>query len=91
MAYLTLDPEGADALLISVPTIDQAKRVYARDGRKSGRIVGGGDFCRLEGCTGVRISVRWPDGKLTRPCSKGLKRRKDGRSEERRVGKECRL
>lgn len=78
MAYLTMNPEGAQAVLISTETIDRSKRVYSLDGRASGRIVGGGDFCRLEGCAGVRVSVRWSDGKLTRPCSKGLKKRKDG-------------
>lgn len=78
MAYLTTNPEGADAILIPVETIDRNRKVYSRDGRASGRIVGGGDICRLEGCTGVRVSVRWSDGKLTRPCFKGLKQRKDG-------------
>jgi len=29
-------------------------------------------YCALEGCNGDRIYVRWPDGKLTMPCSKGL-------------------
>lgn len=27
--------------------------------------------CSLEGCTGVRMYVKWPDGKHTYPCSKG--------------------
>lgn len=27
--------------------------------------------CRLEGCTGVRMHVVWPDGSVTYPCSKG--------------------
>jgi len=78
MAYLDRNPEGADAVLVASFPIDRTKRVYARNGRSYGRITGGGDLCRLEGCTGVRVSVRWPDGKLTRPCSKGLKQRKDG-------------
>lgn len=78
MTYLTTDPEGAEAVIVSAPTIDGQKRVYARTGRTHGRIVGGGDFCRLEGCTGIRVSVRWPNGTLTRPCSNGLKTRKDG-------------
>lgn len=29
--------------------------------------------CRMEGCTGVRIHVKWPDGRRTYPCSKGCK------------------
>lgn len=28
--------------------------------------------CTMEGCRGTRVGVRWPDGKLTWPCSKGL-------------------
>lgn len=28
--------------------------------------------CKLEGCSGVRIAVRWPDGELTWPCSRGM-------------------
>jgi len=28
--------------------------------------------CRLAGCNGIRITVRWPDGKHTHPCSKGI-------------------
>ena len=41
-----------------------------RDGTTEGRVVGYRD-CTLEGCRGTRIGVRWPDGKLTWPCSKG--------------------
>ena len=78
MTHLDRNPEGADAVLIASPPIDRVKRVYARNGRSYGRIIGGGGPCRLEGCSGIRISVRWPDGTLTRPCSEGLWRRKDG-------------
>jgi len=78
MAYLSKNPEGAAAAIIAVQSIDRTKRVFARNGRTRGRIVGGGDRCKLEGCPGVRISIRWPDGSLTRPCSEGLSTRKDG-------------
>lgn len=27
--------------------------------------------CQMEGCTGMRMRVLWPDGKVTYPCSKG--------------------
>ncbi len=47
--------------------------VVSRDGRQSGKVIGGGDHCQLSGCTGIRLSVRWDDGKLTRPCTKGLR------------------
>jgi hypothetical protein len=28
--------------------------------------------CQLEGCNGMRIIVKWPDGKVTHPCTKGM-------------------
>jgi hypothetical protein len=28
--------------------------------------------CTLEGCTGVKVGVRWPDGGITWICTKGL-------------------
>jgi hypothetical protein len=38
----------------------------------AGKVVGKGKRCTLEGCKGWRIPVRWPKGKLTWPCSKGM-------------------
>ena len=46
--------------------------VLDRDSAKVGVVIGGGDDCQLEGCGGVKLSVRWPDGQLTRPCTKGM-------------------
>jgi hypothetical protein len=37
-----------------------------------GIATGGERSCQLEGCRGVRCAVRWPDGKLTWPCSAGI-------------------
>jgi hypothetical protein len=34
--------------------------------------------CRLEGCCGLRVSTVWPDGKRTRPCTKGMVMHSDG-------------
>lgn len=48
------------------------KFIFSRDGKQKGRVVGKGKPCTLEGCRGWRYPVRWPDGKLTWPCSKGL-------------------
>lgn len=54
-------------------------KCYRRGGRgKPGALTGTTRHCRLEGCTGRRLGVRWPDGKITWPCSKGLILRKDG-------------
>ena len=49
------------------------KKIVSRDGKHVGTPIGTTRMCRLEGCTGLRIGVRWDDGKLTYPCSKGLR------------------
>jgi len=46
--------------------------------QKRGILLTGRRFCRLEGCTGQRMGVRWPGGKVTWPCSKGMKSRSNG-------------
>lgn len=54
-------------------------QVYGRKGTKfsrvRGRVVGRRD-CTLESCGAVRLGVRWPDGRLTWPCTRGM--RKEG-------------
>ena len=49
------------------------KHVLSRDGKEIGTPTGGQSRCQMEGCFGLRITVRWPDGKLSRPCSKGMR------------------
>ncbi len=49
------------------------KSVLSRDGSEHRQPTGSHYRCQQEGCTGRRIPVRWPDGKVTRPCSKALK------------------
>lgn len=44
----------------------------------SGLATGAHHRCRLEGCNGWRISVRWPDGKRTQPCTDGMEELEDG-------------
>lgn len=46
--------------------------VQTRDRQTTGVATGATHHCRMEGCTGVRVTVRWPDGTFTHPCSKGL-------------------
>ena len=48
------------------------KRVLGRDGKILGFPTGASYPCSQEGCTGRRIVVRWQDGRITRPCTKGL-------------------
>lgn len=54
------------------------RRVFASDGSTSGLVTSQGYRCRMEGCTGLRLPVTWPDGKRTRPCTKGMVSRPDG-------------
>ncbi len=53
-------------------------RVYGLNAIEYGVTTGGTRKCQMEGCLGRRYGVRWPDGKMTWPCSKGLRDRDDG-------------
>ena len=53
--------------------------VVSRDHKYSGVTTGSTHKCRMEGCLGLRVSVRWSDGKITYPCSKGMQVMSDGR------------
>lgn len=48
------------------------KYVWDRTGKIRGVTTGGARHCQLEGCSGLRICVRWPKGNNTWPCSRGL-------------------
>ena len=37
-----------------------------------GKTTGRAHRCRLDGCSGWRIVVKWEDGHVTHPCSKGM-------------------
>lgn len=52
--------------------------IWDRDGTTRGVRTGGTRRCPMAGCNGIRIHVRWPDGKTTYPCSKGLRALADG-------------
>ena len=60
---------------------DPRTTVWSRDGAEAGKATGGSRQCAMEGCRGLRIGVRWPDGKLTWPCTKGTMERPDGSSQ----------
>lgn len=60
------------------PPPERSVRCISRDGKEKGILTGGRRCCALEGCTGVRLGVRWPDGKLTWPCTDGMKLRGNG-------------
>ena len=47
--------------------------IWSRDGEQVGYFLGWRDkLCTLEGCKGLRVAVRWKDGKVTWPCSQGI-------------------
>lgn len=46
--------------------------IKSRDSKNYGVIVNHSSrMCQMEGCTGMRMHVRWDDGSTTYPCSKG--------------------
>lgn len=51
--------------------------VYSRGGAEKGVTTGTTRPCRLEGCTGICVTVRWARG-TTYPCTKGMHQRADG-------------
>ena len=54
---------------------DEFKRgtvVHSRDKKSKGKLTGGSRVCQMEGCLGRALAVRWDDGKLTYPCTKGM-------------------
>lgn len=63
---------------MSAKTLQASLFVFSKDGSQKGSTTGHFFRCRLDGCTGQRLTVRWPDGKTTRPCTKGMHQRSDG-------------
>lgn len=54
------------------------RAVLSRDGALRGTATGSTKRCQLAGCTGRRYFVRWPDGRYSWPCSKGIVPEPDG-------------
>lgn len=57
------------------------KKVYGRQGSELETVAGeitGTSLCRLEGCGGTRLHVKWPDGTRTYPCARGCTVQRDG-------------
>lgn len=52
--------------------------VYNREGLEFGILTKSTRRCSMEGCSSERRMVRWPDGKKTWPCVRGLINRPDG-------------
>ena len=52
--------------------IEPGTPVVSRDGKLRGKTNRKHFRCRMDGCFGWRIAVKWPGGKWTYPCSKGM-------------------
>lgn len=61
MAYTTHNETHAAGLV-----------VRSRDGKEAGKLTGSTRRCQMESCTGLRLGVRWEDGKLSWPCTRGM-------------------
>ena len=56
----------------------EIRSVRSRNGKTTGRPTGGLHPCTLEGCRGSRVAVRWPNGQITFPCTRGMNATKRG-------------
>lgn len=84
MPVQRLSSKAAKVLIDTIfgrdPNADQqyiGMRVWTRCGKTVGVVTGTG-LCRMEGCGGTRLHVKWPDGKRTYPCAKGCTSRDNG-------------
>ena len=71
-------PDLAQHLPPPLEPVEKGTRVYRRDGSVVGKATGGRSRCRLAGCMGTRLHVKWPDGALTKPCTRDMHQREDG-------------
>jgi hypothetical protein len=55
--------------------VHSGEKVLSRDKKHIGFTTGAVRHCALEGCRGLRIVVKWQDGKITYPCSAGMDRK----------------
>ena len=58
--------------------IPKGTKVLDAKGKDQGVTTGGMYPCRLEGCSGQRLAVRWPDRTFTYPCTEGMTAHADG-------------
>lgn len=53
------------------------RMIWSRAGTVKG-VVTDTSLCRLEGCGGTRLHVKWSDGRRSYPCARGCDARKNG-------------
>jgi hypothetical protein len=76
---MTVETEVLKVLGFVKPKTEKDIPVFARGEKTArGRTTGGSRRCTLDGCPGYRIAIRWPSGKITYPCSKGMTRSRKG-------------
>ena len=51
--------------------MNRITRVINREGTETGEVVGS-RRCRMSGCRADCLCVKWPDGKRTWPCMRGM-------------------
>jgi len=61
--------------------VKKGQVVWSRGRVSRGVATGKWHHCRLTGCTGARLAVRWDDGSCTFPCTKGMRFNTDGSHE----------
>lgn len=44
----------------------------------TGRLTGKKYPCQMQSCWGLRLATRWPDGKITYPCTRGMTHTEEG-------------
>lgn len=52
--------------------MEDIKFIINSGGNEIGKVLYFGHPCELEDCNGALFSVKWADGEVTFPCSKGL-------------------
>jgi hypothetical protein len=57
---------------------DEYNPVWDPTGSERGIRTGGWRHCQMEGCNGLRVGLRWANGRISWPCTKGLITRPDG-------------
>ncbi len=58
--------------LVGPSDLSALHTVRSKDGKRRGTVTRSFRRCQLDGCGGLRIRVRWSDGRVTWPCSAGM-------------------
>lgn len=58
---------------MKISGIAKGDKMISRDEKNTGIFTGVTRPYNLEGCRGLRHTVKWNDGKISYPCGKGLR------------------